>query len=110
MTVKSLLSVAVLTLASLTAASAKSYSIDLDSAVKAGRLHLNAGSYSVKVKNHTAIFTAANNGKTYTAPVKLGNSPSKNEFTAVTMADKKGTEVLQSIALGGSHTTLEFSD
>ncbi|MFY9725428.1 MAG: hypothetical protein WB579_02555 [Bryobacteraceae bacterium] len=110
MTTKSLLSVGILALASLTVASAKSYDIALDNAVKAGPVHLKAGSYTLKVKNNTATFTDASNGKTYTAPVKLDNSKRKNEQTAVTMANQKGSEVLQSIALGGSRTTLEFSN
>lgn len=110
MTTKSLLCVTVLALASFTAANAKSYDITLDNPVKAGSVQLNPGAYTVKVKGDTAIFTAASNGKTYTAPVKVDNSGPKHDATAVRTATENGAEVLQSIRLGGSTTTLEFSD
>lgn len=109
MTTKSLLSAAVLTLATFTVASAKSYDITIDNAAKAGTASLKPGQYTVKVEKNMAVFTASD-GKTYTAPVKLDNSASKHGVTSVTMANEKGTEVVKSISLGGSHTTLEFND
>ncbi len=110
MTTKSLLCAAVLALGSFTAANAKSYDILLDSPVKVGPVQLKPGSYTVKVKGDTAIFTAISNGKTYTAPVKLDNDGVKHDATAVRTATEHGSEVLRSIRLGGSTTTLEFND
>jgi len=109
MTTKSLLCAAVLTLASF-AASAKSYDIVLTNPVKAGSVQLNPGAYTVKVKGDTAIFTAADSGKTYTAPVKLDNAGPKHGSTAVHLETKNGADVLKSIVVGGSHTTLEFNE
>jgi hypothetical protein len=110
MTTKSLLCVAVLALANLTIASAKSYDIILNAPVKAGSVELKPGAYSVKVKGDTAIFTSASSGKSFTAPVKLDNSGPKHEVTAVGTVNENGSEVLKSIKLGGSATTLEFGE
>ncbi|MGB9457727.1 MAG: hypothetical protein WCB12_16875 [Bryobacteraceae bacterium] len=110
MTTKSLLCVAVLAMASFTAANAKSYDILLDNPVKVGSVQLKPGPYTVKVKGDTAIFTALSNGKTYTAPVKLDVDGVKHDATAVRTATVNGAEVLQSIRLGGSTTTLEFNE
>ena len=110
MTTKSLLCTAVLALASLTAVNAKSYEINLSGAVKAGPVELKAGSYSVTVKGDTAVFTNARNGKTYTAPVKVENQGPKHDSTVAKVETKNGSEVLTSIAVGGSNTTLEFSE
>jgi len=110
MTTKSLLCVAVLALASLTVASAKSYDIVLGSPVKAGSVQLKPGAYTVKVKGDSVIFTSVGSGKTFTAPVKIDNNGPKHNQTTVGTATENGAEVLKSIKLGGSTTTLEFSE
>ena len=110
MTTKSLLCTAVLALASLTAANAKSYDIILGSTVKAGPIELKAGSYSLKVKGDTVVFTDAASGKTFTAPVKVENQGPKHDSTVAKVETRNGTGVLTSIAVGGSNTTLEFSE
>lgn len=110
MTTKSLLCAAVLVLASLTVANAKSYDIILGSTVKAGPIELKAGSYSVQVKGDTAVFKDAASGKTYTAPVKVESQGPKHKATVARVDTKNGADVLTSIAVGGSNTTLEFSE
>jgi hypothetical protein len=110
MTTKSLLCTAVLTLASLTAASARSYDIILSSPAKAGPIELKAGSYSVTVKGDIAVFKNAASGKTYSAPVKVETQGPKHDSTVAKVETKNGADVLSSIAVGGSNTTLEFSE
>ncbi|MGB7761391.1 MAG: hypothetical protein WBL61_16295 [Bryobacteraceae bacterium] len=107
---KSLLCTAVLALASLAAANAKSYDIVLNDPVKAGSVQLKPGTYTVQVKGDIAIFTSGTSGKTYTAPVKLDNNGPKHDETTVHTDTENGAEVLKSIALGGSTTTLEFNE
>jgi hypothetical protein len=110
MTMKSSLCVAVLALASFAVANAKSYDIVLDNPVKAGAVQLKPGAYSVKVKGDSAIFTSLSSGQSFTAPVKLDNSGPKYDATSVKTATENGAEVLKSIRLGGSNTTLEFNE
>jgi len=110
MTTKSLLCAAVLTLVSFAAASAKTYDIVLDNPVKAGAVQLKPGAYIVKVKGDSAIFTSVSSGKSFTAPVKLGSDGSKHDATTVRTTTEDGAEVLKSIRLGGSNTTLEFNE
>ena len=110
MTTKSLVCVAVLALASFTVATAKSYDIVLGSPVKAGSVQLKPGAYTIKVKGDTAVFTSISSGKSYTAPVKLGSDGSKHDSTSVRTETENGAEVLKSIQLAGSNTTLEFSE
>jgi len=110
MTMKSLLCVSVLALASFAVASAKSYDIVLGSAVKAGAVQLKPGAYSVKVKGDTAVFTSVTSGKSFTAPVKIGTDGSKHDSTTVRTETENGAEVLKSIKLAGSDTTLDFTE
>ena len=108
MTMKSLMCVAALALASFGVANAKSYDVVLYNQVKVGSLQLKAGEYSVKVKGDNAIFTSAS-GKTFTVPVKLENDGPKNSSTNAIVDGVDGSAVLKSIKLGGSTTTLEFN-
>jgi len=110
MTMKSFLCVAVLALASLAAAKAKSYDIVLHDQVKAGSVQLKPGAYTVKVKGESAVFTSMTDGSTYTAQVKLDNNGPKHDATAVVVIPENGAAVLKSIRLGGSTTTLEFNE
>ena len=110
MTMKSSLCTAILALASFAAANAKSYDIVLDNAVKAGSVQLEPGAYTVKVKGASAVFTSVRSGKSYTATVKLASDGSKHDATSVRIVAEDGAEVLKSIRLGGSNTTLEFNE
>jgi flagellar basal body P-ring protein FlgI len=110
MTMKSLLCVAVLALASSAVANAKSYDIVLNDPVKAGSVQIKPGAYTVKVKGDTAVFTSVSSGKTYTAPVKIESNGPKNDVTTVRTDTENGVAVLKAIRLGGSTTTLEFNE
>jgi hypothetical protein len=108
MTMKSLMCVATLVLASFAIASAKSYDVVLYNPVKAGSIQLKAGDYSVKVKGDNAVFTAVGDGKTYTIPVKVDSDGPKHDSTAAVVDGLDGAAVLRSIKIGGSTVTLEF--
>ena len=110
MNFKSLLLAGVLTLSSLSIASAKSYTITLDSASKAGNLTLQPGDYKVKVEGTNAIFRDERTDKTFTAPVKIDNTGKKHDSTAVVSTTQDGTQRIKEIELGGSDETLEFGD
>ena len=99
-----------LALASLSMASAKTYHIMLDEAATAGTVQLPAGEYRVKVDGSNAIFTNVDNGKSTTATVKVENTGTKHEQTAVETSKTTGTNKLQSIELGGSNETLDFGE
>jgi hypothetical protein len=68
MKTKSLLLIATLALAGM--ANAKSYTITLSAPATAGNVKMAAGEYSLKLQDNNAIFTNAQNGKTFTIAVK----------------------------------------
>ena len=115
MTIKSLLMAGVLSLSSLTIASAKigsvkSYDIQLTTPVKAGNVQLSAGEYKLRVEGGNAIFTDTETKKRFTAPVRIDNASRTFDVTAVDTAMQAGASHIRSIALGGSKTKLEFSE
>jgi hypothetical protein len=91
-------------------ASAKSYEIALSGPTYAGNVQLKAGEYNVKVKGNTATFTNQDTFKTYTAPVKIEQTPSKFDQTAVDTSKQDGSDHIQRIQLGGSSTQLDFGE
>ncbi len=91
-------------------ASAKSYQIALSDPAYAGNVQLKAGEYSVKVKGNTAVFTSQDTYKTFTAPVKIEQKPSKFDQTAVDTTRQDGSDHIRRIQLGGSTTQLDFGD
>jgi hypothetical protein len=105
---KKLLLAGVLSLASLTIVSAKSYEIVLSSPTKVGNVQLKAGQYSLKVQGSNAIFTDVETAKSYTTPVKVENSDTKFNETKVQTSKQGETEQIQEIDLGGSKTKLGF--
>ena len=107
---KSLFLAGLLSLSSLVLASAKSYPIVIDSAAKAGSAQLAKGDYTVQVEGDKAVFIDQHH-KTISVPVKLdAGSGKKFEYTSVEATHKDGTEIIKSIHLGGSTTTIEFGD
>jgi hypothetical protein len=108
---KTFLLAALLSVASLTVASAKSYQIAVDVPAKAGSTQLAKGSYTVQVQGSNAVFTDERN-KSVSVPVKLDAGKGKKfEYTSVESTRKDdGTEVIKLIHLGGSTTTIEFGD
>jgi hypothetical protein len=83
MTVKSLLFVGALCVASLGIASAKSYDIVLTSPAMAGNLELKPGAYQLKVEGSQAVFINAQTSKSWTAPVKVETAATKFGETTV---------------------------
>jgi hypothetical protein len=108
MNVKSLIIASALTLASFGIVSAKSYDFVLTAPAMAGSNQLKPGQYRVKVEGTQATFTDENTSKSFTVPVKVGQSTTKFDHTAVQSTSSNGVDSIQSIELGGSTTKLEF--
>ncbi len=98
----------VLSLASLTIVSAKSYEIVLSATTKVGTVELKPGQYTLKVQGANAIFTSTDTYKSYTTPVKVENSDTKFDSTKVQSSKQGETDQIQEIDLGGSKTKLGF--
>jgi hypothetical protein len=107
---KSLFLAGVLSLSTLVFAGAKSYPIVIDSAAKAGSAQLAKGNYTVQVEGDKAVFTDEHR-KTVSVAVKLDTGKGKKfQYTSVEATHKDGAEIITSIHLGGSTTTIEFGD
>src|SRR5690349_11538561 len=103
---KTLLLVAALCVFMISSAAAKSYDIVLTSPTVAGNVALKAGEYRLKVEGNTATFTNVENGKTFTAPVKVETSDQKFDQTRLQSTKEGEQDKLQEIDLSGSHTKL----
>ena len=108
MTVKSLLIVSALALSAAGIASAKSYSVNFNSPAKVGATDIKPGEYQVKVEGAEAVFTDAQNGKSFRVPVKIEQSNRKFDDTSVDTTSANGVDTIHEIDLGGSTTRLEF--
>jgi hypothetical protein len=107
---KSLFLAGLLSFSSLVFASAKSYPVVIDSAAKAGSAQLVKGNYTVQVEGDKAVFTDEHR-KTVSVSVKLDTGKGKKfAYTSVEATHKDGAEIITSIHLGGSTTTIEFGD
>ena len=104
---KKLLVVGLMSLASLSILSAKTYSITVSNTVKVGGVELKAGQYKLKVDGSNAIFTDTNQ-KTVTTPVKVEEADKKFDTTRVQSTKDGDTERMQEIDLEGSKTKLTF--
>jgi hypothetical protein len=98
----------VLSLASLTIVSAKSYEIVLSAPTKVGTVQLKPGQYTLKVQGTNAIFTDSETAKSYTTPVKVETGATKYDETKIQSAKQGDTDQIQEIDLGGSKTKLGF--
>jgi len=98
----------VLSLASLTIVSAKSYEIVISAPTKVGNVKLQPGQYSLKVQGANAVFTNMDNAKSFTTPVKVENSDTKFDSTKIQSSKQGDTDQIQEIDLGGSKTKLGF--
>ncbi|HEV3202182.1 MAG TPA: hypothetical protein VGZ73_29990 [Bryobacteraceae bacterium] len=110
MQLKSLFFAGALALASLSIASAKSYQITVDEPTQAGTVQLKAGDYRVKVDGSNAVFTNVDSGKSITTPVKVENTGTKHDVTAVQTSKATGRNKMTAIELGGTDETLEFGE
>ena len=93
----------------LSIASAKSYDITLSETTRAGNVQLAPGTYKVKVDGANAVFTDTKGKKTST-PIKIENTDKKHDLTAVETTKSNDGAKIQSIELGGSTETIEFSE
>jgi hypothetical protein len=106
---KSLLTVGLLAFSSLVFA-AKSYDLNFVTPTKVAGIELGKGAYTVRVEGDKAIFKGPHD-KEVTVPVKLDSSAAKKfGYTSVESSRKGGEDAVKLIHLGGSTTTLEFSD
>ncbi|HUK15769.1 MAG TPA: hypothetical protein VLW65_05115 [Bryobacteraceae bacterium] len=106
---KKLALLGVLALSCLSIASAKSYEITLAAPTKAGNAQLKPGLYRLKIDGSNAVFTAVDNDKSVSVPVKVESTGTKFDQTRVDATKDNGTDVIQDIELGGSKTKVEFS-
>jgi len=105
---KKLILAGVLSLASLTIVSAKSYEIVLSSPTKVGTVQLKPGQYTLKVQGSNAVFTDVETSKSFTTPVKVENGNTKFDETKIQSNKQGDTDQIQEIDLGGSKTKLGF--
>jgi hypothetical protein len=98
----------VLSLASLTIVSAKSYEIVLSAPTKVGTVQLKPGQYTLKVQGSNAVFTSVDTSKSFTTPVKVENGDTKFDDTKIQSSKQGDTDQIQEIDLGGSKTKLGF--
>ena len=101
--------IGILSLAVLSFASTKSYSISLTHPAKAGSQSLTPGEYTVKVDGANAVFTDSRTAKSVSVPVKVETSDKKFKVTSVDSTQDGTAERINSIQLGGSTTKLEFA-
>ncbi|HUB32021.1 MAG TPA: hypothetical protein VMA31_03295 [Bryobacteraceae bacterium] len=99
-----------LALAAVPLASAKSYGITLDSAVKAGGQQLAAGQYSLKVQGSNAVLVSSDTGRRFTLPVTVKKVDKKFSNTAVETIKAGDSDRVNAIDLGGSNVELDFGD
>ena len=107
---KMLLAAGALLLASFPAAYAKSYEVVFGNAVQAGNVELSPGTYRIRHKGNEAIFTNLNNHERYHVPVTVQDMALKNPSTQVVITNQNGYPQLQTVALGGHATDLQFSE
>jgi maltose-binding protein MalE len=105
-----MLTVAVLALASMSIASAKTYEITLAAPTKAGSVQLKPGQYTLKVDGSNAVFTFMETSKQFTTPVKVQTVDKKFDDTKVDASKDGSTDTIKDIELGGSKTKIEFTN
>jgi hypothetical protein len=105
---KKFIVMAALSIAAVTAVSAKSYHINLVNPTKVGTIQLKPGQYDVKVAGSNAVFTDLNTSKSFQTPVKVENTEKKFDDTRVQSSKDGDTDKIDEIDLGGSKTKLGF--
>ena len=108
MKLRTLLLAGVLSIFSLSIASAKAFEIVLSSPTKAGTLKLKAGEYRLTLSVNKATFTDVQTTKSFTTDVKIENGDTKFSDTKVSSSQDGDTSVIKDIELGGSKTKIDF--
>src|SRR5579884_4052735 len=89
-------------------ASAATYHVRLLDPTVVNGAELKPGEYKLDVSENRAIFHVGR--KTVEAPVKVENDGAKHNSTTVRYETAAGKMMLRAIQIGGSNTTLVFSD
>jgi uncharacterized protein YdbL (DUF1318 family) len=93
----------------LSLASAKSFSISVDSASQAGSLQLKPGEYKVSIDGAKVKFTDVNSGKSEETNATIeSNGKTKYDATALETEQVKGVTKINEIDLGGTPTKIKF--
>jgi hypothetical protein len=74
----------------------------------AGATQLKPGEYKLKVEGSQAVFTDAENAKSFSVPVKVENSDKKFNYTSVESTNQNGMDQINAIDLAGSNTRLNL--
>ena len=107
---KSLCVAGALAFAAVGMAQAKSYEMVFTVPVQAGSLELQPGAYSISRHGDNAVFTKVASGETFTVPVTVQYMDGRNQTENVMIGHKNGQAYIESVQLGGRHTTLEFAE
>jgi hypothetical protein len=92
----------------LAIASARSYTVNLYQTAKLGNMELKAGEYRIEVTDQKAVIR---NGSMHgEAPVTVDNGQTRHPSTSVRLVGDSGTPRIQEIRIGGTKTTLKFSN
>ena len=92
----------------LAIASAKSYTVNLYQAARVGSTELKAGTYRLEVVDQKAVIS---NGSAHgEAPVTMSDSDKKHPNTSVRLLVGEGTPRIDEIRIGGTKTTLKFTN
>lgn len=86
----------------------KSYSLNLTSPIKAGKVMLKAGQYKFKVEGPNAIFTRQENDESVTIPATIVAGKTKADKTTFVQSSEGGEPHIVSIDLKGSTDVLKF--
>lgn len=97
-----------LALSTLALAGTRSYDVVISAPAKAGSVQLAPGTYKLKVEGSNAIFTGEQSRESVTVPVKVENSDTKHNATALDSTKQGDIQQITSIELGGSKIKLEF--
>jgi len=92
----------------LSAASAKSYQIVLDSTAKAGNVTLKPGRYEVAVDASKVRFKNLSSGKSTETEGRLENTEKKFQDTSINATKEGSANEIHEINLGGTKTKIVF--
>ncbi|MGO4884509.1 MAG: hypothetical protein ACLP59_27370 [Bryobacteraceae bacterium] len=91
-------------LAGLAFASAKSFTVTFSEPAMVGATQLKAGDYKVEVQSDKVVLKHGH--ETAEAAIKAVTMEKKYDATSISMAKVNGTNRLEEIEIGGTHTKL----
>lgn len=107
-TMKNMIFAAALGLASMTFASAKTYNVAFQSAIKVGDAQLAAGTYAMDVNGSVAVFTNMQTGQRQIVLVHATYLGGDYKRTAIEVVNQNGSQRMEAIELEDSNSKLEF--